>query len=87
MFDDPVILEAEIVSSCEESRTSYSVKTFESGGPMWRPSVRTLPDERPAVTLWYAGFRPLALYEDDISESPGGTARLRLLLDLDGLDL
>jgi len=86
-FDDPVILGAEVVGVCGHTSISRPLKAYEPGGPVWTPSMFDPSEDWPWVSVWYAGLRRVVQYEDRVSRTPRGEARLRLLLDYEGLAL
>jgi len=85
LFEDPVILAAEILQMCGGSQSTFGVKPYEGPESTWSASMLSRREEWPSVSLWFAGTRREVRYDSRIDDTGPDPLLIRLILDLESL--
>ncbi len=85
LLDDPVILGAEIIQVCGGAQSTYGIKSYEGSDSAWSASMLSSSEDRPPVSLWFAGTQRQVRYESPIDDSGPEPVVIRLILDLEAL--
>ena len=85
LFEDPVILGAEILQMCGDSQSTFGVKSYEGPQSTWSAAMLSRREQWPSVSLWFAGTQRQVRYDSQVDDPAPEPLLIRLILDLEAL--
>ena len=85
LFEDPVILGAEILQMCGGAQSTYGVKSYEGPESTWSAAMFRRREQWPSVSLWFAGTQRQVRYDSRVQDPAPEPLLIRLILDLEAL--